>query len=139
MVDPPRRLAVALAGVGVLLCVLGWYQISGQPTVAQQLPYLASATIPGAGLLVVGLMLALRTPWPRKSKPTRDASPEEARPSGSALRRVPDGRYLHAADCPLLDGRADAIEVADTDPSVGELRPCPLCRASAAPDGSSGR
>ena len=48
MIDPPRRLAAALAGVGAVLCVLGWYQISGQPTVAQQLPYLASATIPGA-------------------------------------------------------------------------------------------
>ena len=66
MIDPPRRLAAALAGVGAVLCVLGWYQISGQPTVAQQLPYLASATIPGAALLAVGLALALRTPWSRR-------------------------------------------------------------------------
>lgn len=136
MVDPPRRLAAALAGVGVLLCVLGWYQISGQPTVPQQLPYLASATIPGAALLVVGLLLALRTPWPSPRAP-RSArgraggpSPGEARPSGSALRRVPDGRYLHVADCPLLDGRADVIEVPETDASAAELRSCPLCHAA---------
>lgn len=64
MLDPPRRLAAALAGAGVILCVLGWYQISGQPTVPQQLPYLASATIPGAVLLAVGLVLALRGPLP---------------------------------------------------------------------------
>ena len=63
---PPRPRLVALvrragwltAGLGVVLLVLGWYGISGQSSVAQQLPYLASASIPGAALVVGGLVLA---------------------------------------------------------------------------------
>ncbi|HTJ71601.1 MAG TPA: hypothetical protein VL551_28920 [Actinospica sp.] len=130
MVDPPRRLAAALAGVGAVLCVLGWYQISGQPTVAQQLPYLASATIPGAALLAVGLGLALRTPWPRRGRERADVAPSGGVPAaGSGLRRVPDGRYLHTPDCPLLDGRDDVLEAESGLES--ELRACPLCHAGA--------
>jgi hypothetical protein len=151
MVDPPRRLAAALAGVGAVLCVLGWYQISGQPTVAQQLPYLASATIPGAALLAVGLGLALRAPWSGGAAGSREAGSRqawsrgvgprgagphevwsrglgrrtgelaEAAPSGgSGLLRVPDGRYLHTPDCPLLDGRTDVIVAAESDLSTAE-------------------
>ena len=119
MLDPPRRIAAALAGVGVLLCVVGWYQISGQPTVPQQLPYLASATIPGAALLVVGLVLALRTPLPG------EASHHPPAPESAPGRwRVPDGRYVHAADCPLLDGRTDLIAVPE---DAAASAPCPLC------------
>ncbi|MBR7825940.1 hypothetical protein KDK95_06445 [Actinospica sp. MGRD01-02] len=132
MVDPPRRLAAALAGAGAVLCVLGWYQISGQPTVPQQLPYLASATIPGAALLIVGLALALRTPWPRRASAPRGAagSRAEAAPSGrTGLWRVPDGRYLHVAQCPLLDGRTDLLPAPEPGGEAGALRPCPLCRA----------
>lgn len=161
MIDPPRRIAAAVAGIGVALCVLGWYQIAGQPTVPQQLPYLASATVPGAVLLGAGLVLLLRAPAQRSG-----ASPAP-RGTGAAARaglwRVPDGRYLHTADCPLLDGRTDLIAAGSappaatapitppptTDPAaaaataemdvtapepVPDLRPCPLCRAGGAPD-----
>ena len=127
MVDPPRRIAAAVAGVGVVLCVLGWYQISGQPTVPQQLPYLASATIPGAALLVVGLVLALRTPLTRAAARRSPATPASA---ASGRWRVPDGRYVHTADCPLLDGRGDLIAVTEDatrqDDSAAPP-PCPLC------------
>ena len=131
MIDPPRRLAAALAGVGAVLCVLGWYQISGQATVAQQLPYLASATIPGAALLAVGLALALRTPWPHRARRHPGESPARATPSGrTGLWRLPDGRYLHAGDCPLLDGRTDRQPAPEPDDEP-TLRPCPLCHAGA--------
>ena len=125
MADPPRRIAAAVAGVGVVLCALGWYQISGQPTVPQQLPYLASATIPGAALLVVGLVLALRTPLPRgivRRAPVSVAA--------TGRWRVPDGRYVHAVDCPLLDGRTDLIAVTEDDAADeerGAAPACPLC------------
>jgi hypothetical protein len=131
MIDPPRRIAAAVTGVGVVLCVIGWYQIAGQPTVPQQLPYLASATIPGAALLAVGLVLLLRT------APAHDAARTVGMPGPAApgLWQVPDGRYLHSADCPLLDGRTDltaAEEPDGVDGSNSGLRPCPLCRANAA-------
>jgi hypothetical protein len=48
------------AGAGVLLCLLGWYGVSGEKHEARQLPYLASATVPGAALIVAGAVLAAR-------------------------------------------------------------------------------
>jgi hypothetical protein len=45
--------------LGVLLLVLGWYLISGEAIAAKQLPYLASASIPGAVLVVCGFVLAV--------------------------------------------------------------------------------
>ncbi|MGW3407516.1 hypothetical protein ACWDPI_39775, partial [Streptomyces zhihengii] len=48
---------IAAAVCGAVLCVLGWYGVSGEPTAARQLPYLASATVPGAALLVAGAVL----------------------------------------------------------------------------------
>ena len=147
MIDPPRRIAAAVAGAGVVLCVLGWYQISGQPTVPQQLPYLASATIPGAALLVVGLVLLLREPLPRESARyyAVRSTGAAASPSTAAFVRVPDGRYLHVPDCPLLDGRTDVMAVGPAEPASASaesaesaaeepatpLRPCPLCRPGA--------
>ena len=53
-----RRVGWLIAGLGVVLLVLGWYGVSGQASVAQQIPYLASASIPGAALLIGGLALA---------------------------------------------------------------------------------
>ncbi|MFE2721840.1 hypothetical protein [Kitasatospora sp. NPDC059327] len=52
-----------LTAAGAALCVLGWYGVSGEDFVEQQVPYLASATVPGAALIVAGLVLvALRAP-----------------------------------------------------------------------------
>lgn len=132
MIGPPRRLAAALTGVGVLLCVLGWYQASGQPTVPQQIPYLASATIPGAALLAAGVVALLRpsAPGPAASQ-RRGATLADGRSTGieTVLLRVPDGRYAHVPECPLLDGRTDATELSGEEAAAAELRPCPLCQA----------
>lgn len=145
MIGPPRRLAAALTGLGVLLCVLGWYQASGQPTVAQQIPYLASATIPGAALLAAGAVALLRPSASAGAGAASRASEASERPGVGAaaaavggrpagaevmLLRVPDGRYAHVAECPLLDGRTDAVELSGEEAATTDLRPCPLCRAS---------
>ena len=47
---------------GAVLCVLGWYGVSGESVIEQQLPYLASATIPGAALIVAGVLLVAARP-----------------------------------------------------------------------------
>jgi hypothetical protein len=112
-----------IAAVGVGLEVVGWYQISGQPTEAQQLPYLASATVPGAALIVAGAVLI----GGRRHADARDA----VRGTYAAARAVqraglwalPDGSYVHRGDCPLLDGKPEAFEVT----SAGPARPCPIC------------
>jgi len=63
LVDLDRRTRMVLGGavmfVGVLLLVLGWYLISGEAIAAKQLPYLASASLPGAVLVVCGFVFAL--------------------------------------------------------------------------------
>jgi len=144
MIGPPRRLAAALTGVGAILCVLGWYQAAGQPTVPQQIPYLASATIPGAALLAAGAVALLR---PSQNGNAAGGGIRAAAASGTSgrsaesadsradvaervLLRVPDGRYVHVPECPLLDGRTDAAELSPEDAAAAALRPCPLCRAS---------
>ena len=129
-----------VAAVGVGLTVLGWYQISGQPTEAQQLPYLASATIPGAALIVAGtVMVAARR--------IADAAGRAVGRGG--LWALPDGSYVHRADCPLIDGKPEAFQVAGegagsgaaesgaagsgaaesgtAEPGAGPRRPCPIC------------
>lgn len=50
---------VSLAAGGVL-CVIGWYGTSGERFVEQQIPYLASSTVPGAALIVAGAVLLAR-------------------------------------------------------------------------------
>ncbi|MEU2077683.1 hypothetical protein [Streptomyces sp. NPDC013489] len=49
---------VAAAG-GAVLCVLGWYGVSGERFAERQLPYLASCTVPGAALIVAGAVLVV--------------------------------------------------------------------------------
>jgi len=55
----PRREIRSLAGyvalvIGAVLLFLGWYGASGAVDVAEQIPYLASASIPGAALVIAG-------------------------------------------------------------------------------------
>ena len=117
-----------VAAVGVGLEVAGWYQISGQPTEAQQLPYLASATIPGAALIVAGaVLITARRRTEESGSRGAVAGVHAGRRDG--LWAVPDGSYLHRGDCPLLDGKAEAFEVSlDADGSgPTPARACPIC------------
>jgi hypothetical protein len=119
-----------VAAVGVGMDVVGWYQISGQPTEAQQLPYLASATIPGAALIVAGaVLIAARR---RVDESGFRAGLGGAHPRLRATVRpglwaLPDGSYLHRGDCPLIDGKAEAFEVAADADGSGPTRACPIC------------
>ncbi|WP_345674337.1 hypothetical protein [Yinghuangia aomiensis] len=61
--DGDVRAAVRVYGgwfvalVGGLLCAIGWYGVSGEKYEARQIPYLASASIPGAALIIAGAVL----------------------------------------------------------------------------------
>jgi hypothetical protein len=141
--------------VGALLCVLGWYGISGERYAERQLPYLASATIPGAALVVAGAMLLAR-PGAAEEEARRErvAGDEELRrqltllydllveeasraPQGEnpataaaapeRLLYLPNGRTYHRADCLLVEGRGDALPVTPAGARERGLRPCPLC------------
>jgi hypothetical protein len=130
-----------VAAVGIGLDVVGWYQVSGQPTEAQQLPYLASATIPGAALIVAGAVL-IAADRRTAGMITRSGAASVARPSErGGLWALPDGSYLHRADCPLLDGKPEAYEVtaeqsgsaADDSTPRPPRRPCPICEPDPVP------
>ncbi len=50
-------LGLTVAGIGVVLLWYGWYRVAGESLVAAQLPYLVSASLPGAALVVAGIVL----------------------------------------------------------------------------------
>ncbi|WP_137990253.1 hypothetical protein [Streptomyces vilmorinianum] len=116
---------LAAAAAGAVLCVLGWYGISGERFAERQLPYLASCTVPGAALIVAGAVLvgaAVRAPTPERPPPS-DAPADAPPPSSEEPPvRVPGGTLAHRPDCPLVAGKAEAVPVGDA-----ELDPCPVC------------
>ncbi|WP_042375189.1 hypothetical protein [Streptacidiphilus neutrinimicus] len=150
------RLGPVVAAAGALLCVLGWYGVSGEQYAERQLPYLASATIPGAALIVAGAVLLARPDEERERE--RAAGDEETRrqlrllyellveeagrtsggtprgpagePAAVAAGRfcfLPNGRTYHRTTCLLVEGRGDALPVTPAGAQERGLRPCPLC------------
>jgi hypothetical protein len=119
-----------VAAVGVALTIVGWYEISGQPTTAQQLPYLASATIPGAALIVAGAVLVSARSRITETVPRAIVSSGGRSAGWWAL---PEGSYLHRPDCPLLDGKPEAYEIQPDHSSGGTVptRLCPICEPEA--------
>ncbi|WP_406345221.1 hypothetical protein [Streptomyces sp. NBC_00648] len=144
---PTSRLlwaGLAAAACGAVLCVAGWYGVSGERFAARQIPYLASCTVPGAALIVAGAVLLARTAGAeaavRVNRPGQEApSPDEPGPPSSdgppvqapapperltprPLVCVPGGTLAHRPDCPLVAGRPDAHPAGEAP-----LEPCPVC------------
>ncbi|MEU0897324.1 hypothetical protein [Streptomyces massasporeus] len=134
----------AALAAGAVLCVVGWYGVSGERYAERQLPYLASCTIPGAALIIAGAVLLARG---RESIAARrveelygllveDAPPGPEETGRAALAplavsgdllMVPGGTLWHRADCPLVAGKAEAVPVDSKLVAGGELDPCPIC------------
>lgn len=144
----------AALAAGAVLCVVGWYGISGERYAERQLPYLASCTIPGAALLVAGavllahgrgaiaaarveelygLLVAAEPDEERAGAGTGRAASAPLAVSGELL-RVPGGTLWHRADCPLVAGKAEAVPVDSGLLASGELSPCPVCEPAEATD-----
>ncbi|MFC5662261.1 hypothetical protein ACFP3U_04600 [Kitasatospora misakiensis] len=142
----------ALVAVGAVLCVLGWYGVSGERFVEEQVPYLASATVPGAALIVAGVVLvALRSSVRARAEPSPEAAPSatdrriehlyallvdsdvlpDDRPdpaaSAAAPLAVPGGTLYHRPDCPLVAGKPTAAPVDARTVRDRALTPCRLC------------
>ncbi|MET9765024.1 hypothetical protein ABZ016_39145 [Streptomyces sp. NPDC006372] len=134
----------AAVAAGAVLCVVGWYGVSGERFAERQLPYLASCTIPGAALIVSGAVLLahgrgsiaaarveelyglLVTAGPAEGDGTGHAGLAPLAVSGELL-MVPGGTLWHRADCPLVAGKAEAVPVDSGLVASGELGPCPIC------------
>jgi hypothetical protein len=146
------QLGWLLCVVGVVLLVIGWYEISGLAVVAQQTPYLASASIPGAALVVAGaivltaegdtrrdarlermvteLHIALLQPLNEALESTPDeGDTAEGQPSASLV--VPGGTTYHRSTCMLVVGKRDAAAVTAEEIRSRGLHPCPVCEPPA--------
>lgn len=135
---------------GVLLLVAGWYGVSGESVVAYQLPWIASATVPGAALLIVGVVLlapVLRGDATRhdsldrlvelltEAVPDADtattggpAADATATADGGQLLAVPDGHHYHRPGCTLVLGKPEAAPVDAAAITGRGLQACPVCR-----------
>jgi hypothetical protein len=143
-VHPVHWAGWAALAAGAVLCVVGWYGVSGERYAERQLPYLASCTIPGAALIVAGAVLLARGRDAIAATRVEElyhllvaAEPDEPEGTGRAalapiavsgdLLMVPGGTLWHRADCPLVAGKAEAVPVDSKLVASGELDPCPIC------------
>jgi len=141
----------AALATGAVLCVIGWYGVSGERYAERQLPYLASCTIPGAALIIAGAVLLAHGRDALAAARVEElygllvaAEPADAEESAQAaalplavsrdLLMVPGGTLWHRADCPLVSGKVEAVPVDTKLLTSGELGPCPICE----PSGESG-
>lgn len=150
-VHPALWAGWAALAAGAVLCVIGWYGISGERYAERQLPYLASCTIPGAALIVAGAVLLahgrdalaaarveelyglLVAAEPADAEESAQAAAAPLAVSGDLL-MVPGGTLWHRADCPLVAGKPEAVPVDSKLVANGELSPCPICEPAEADD-----
>ena len=138
-------LGVVVTLAGVFLLWLGWYEVAGETVVARQLPFLASASIPGAALVLAGVVL-IGAEISRRSNGqaqdmvgalyrllTEEMQPPDAATGGERPRSDPDvvavlgGSRYHRLDCPLVEGKPDVESVGAAEVAQRALRPCPVC------------
>ncbi|MEV6193849.1 hypothetical protein AB0M19_15815 [Streptomyces sp. NPDC051920] len=154
-VHPALWAGWAALAAGAVLCVIGWYGISGERYAERQLPYLASCTVPGAALIIAGAVLL--THGRNASATARveelygllvaagsgdagEPDPAAAVPvavSGDLL-MVPGGTLYHRADCPLVAGKPEAVPADSRVLASGDLGPCPICEPDAEDGPSEG-
>ncbi|MHB1853561.1 MAG: hypothetical protein ACYCSJ_05750 [Acidimicrobiales bacterium] len=143
-----------LAGLGVLIIILGWYGISGQAIVAKQLPYLISGGLGGVALVGLGAAL-IGTEWLRREATrverleemvaelrdvllaypdtagaTAPVKAEYTNGSGSLV-AIPTGSTYHLPGCSMVRNKAGVEPV--TTRSIGQrgLSPCRICEPAA--------
>lgn len=140
------QLAVGMIAIGFLLVVLSWNGAAGVDTPEQQFPYLLSGAVPGLGLILAGLTLALVQEI-RKAVGTLTAKYDEmivamgeASPSASGPTAVPtDGSQVvagattyHLPSCRLVAERTD-LQVMGPDAAASRgLAPCRICEPAEA-------
>ncbi|MFF4540292.1 hypothetical protein [Streptomyces aureus] len=145
----------AALAAGAVLCVIGWYGVSGERFAERQLPYLASCTVPGAALIVAGAVLLAHGRDASATARVEElygllvatGSAEDGEPGPAAtapvavsgdLLMVPGGTLYHRADCPLVAGKPEAVPADSRVLALGDLAPCPICEPDAGDGPASG-
>ena len=132
--------------------LLGWYGISGAATIPEQLPFFASATVPGLALVVAGAVLIagdrtrrsqerafdqLATLYRLLTVAVESGSPSAANvtdqpaTAGSGVVSVAGGTRYHRMGCPLVAGKATVDELDAAAIGARKLEPCPICEPPA--------
>ena len=167
MGNAPTRLrtwlGIAVAVAGAVLLVVGWYDVSGESDVGRQLPYIASATIPGGALVVAGAVLVAAERWRDSAErgeqkvdalytlftqPAADTAPPSSDAAAGVASDVAVTRPNDGADgrvVALDDGTRyhrpgcslvagkPARDVTAAEIPARHLEPCPVCDPPAAP------
>lgn len=134
-----RRLGMALAAGGAVLLFLGWWGVSGAATIAEQMPYIASGSIPGAALVFAGALLLAGEATRRtddliaqlhallvEEVPDTQA-PAVAVPSGDGIVALASGEHYHRSDCALVAGKSGVQSVAADAIGQRKLAACQVC------------
>jgi hypothetical protein len=141
-------LGVVLAAAGAVMLFLGWYGVSGRPNLAEQMPYIASGTIPGAALVVAAAIVLMGGSTQRGTEQTSamvadlhsllvEEVPPDPDPVPAAEGSSPgisDGpvtvigtKHYHRGDCALVAGKAEVVPVDQDTIDRDGLVPCPIC------------
>lgn len=131
-------LATVLVLGGIALLVYGWWRVSGEARAAEQIPYLASTSIPGAALLVIGAVTLLRAGASSRdprvdallvllTEPVPEGQTGKS-PVGKRDHVVVDGAsHFHRPDCALVAGKHVQPFVDSAATGAGTHAACPLC------------
>jgi hypothetical protein len=140
-----RWLGTALVLGGVVMLFLGGGGVSGAATIGEQVPYLASGSIPGGALVVAGAVLLARESTQRSARRTEDLIaelhallveevPDSAAAAGAVTAGGTDGlvalagseRY-HCAGCVLVAGKPGVEPVNAEAIDRRQLSACDVC------------
>jgi hypothetical protein len=137
-------LGLVLSAAGALLLGVGWYDVSGETLVARQLPFVASASMPGAALLIAGAVVigneisrrgseqaeAMMTAVYRLLTEELPSDNTEGASDDAGAKRavaVANGTRYHRSACLMIEGKAGVRVVDDTEIQQRGLQPCPVC------------
>ena len=154
-----------LVAAGLLLILLGWYDISYEGQVAAQIPYLVSDALFGLGLVIAGAATriiqsqnASREALVQAEQATRAALLQAISQLGAAGLGVSaaqpaddliapdtaDGLVLagassyHRPDCRLVEGRSGAAVLTAAGAEAQGLTPCRVCKPASRSDSQVG-
>jgi hypothetical protein len=139
--------------IGAVLLFLGWYGVSGSANLAEQIPYLASASIPGAALVIAGAAYTASDRTRRSNERAAEmvaalyrllteavsgddgaqVAASETRGTTAtglhepALVQVGGGSRFHRPDCALVAGKTEVETVQAEDIADRRLSACPIC------------
>ncbi len=138
------NVATAMVTIGFGLMFVAWNGAAGLDYVQGQLPFLLSGTLPGLGLVLTGLTLALVHEM-RSSRAeliehlSRLAPTEATEGPARTPAAVPDGDAVvataatfHDPTCHVVDGRSDLTPMAPAAALDRGLNPCRICEPAAA-------